>query len=65
MIKFYKISEIIYLFLAIYSIIIAIFRFVVIKSDYQIPTALSVIAFLMYILRKKFRKKLEKRKGLK
>jgi len=65
MIKFYKISEIIYLFLAIISIIIAIFRFVVIKSDYQIPTALSVIAFLMYILRKKFRKKLEKRKGLK
>ena len=65
MIKFYKISEIIYLFLAIYSIIIAIFRFVVIKSDYQIPMALSVIAFLMYILRKKFRKKLEKRKGLK
>ena len=65
MIKFYKISEIIYLFLAIISIIIAIFRFVVIKSDYQIPTALSVIAFLMYILRKKFRKKLEKRKDLK
>jgi len=65
MIKFYKISEIIYLFLAIISIIIAIFRFVVIKSDYQIPMALSVIAFLMYILRKKFRKKLEKRKGLK
>ena len=65
MIKFYKISEIIYLFLAIISIIIAIFRFVVIKSDYQIPMVLSVIAFLMYILRKKFRKKLEKRKGLK
>ena len=65
MIKFYKISEIIYLFLAIISIIIAIFRFAVIKSDYQIPMALSVIAFLMYILRKKFRKKLEKRKGLK
>jgi len=65
MIKFYKISEIIYLFLAIISIIIAIFRFIVIKSDYQIPMALSVIAFLMYILRKKFRKKLEKRKGLK
>ena len=65
MIKFYKISEIIYLFLAIISIIIAIFRFIVIKSDYQIPMALSVIAFLMYIMRKKFRKKLEKRKGLK
>ncbi len=65
MIKFYKISEISYLFLAIISIIIAIFRFVVIKSDYQIPMALSVIAFFMYILRKKFRKKLEKRKGLK
>ncbi len=65
MIKFYKISEIIYLFLAIISIIIAIFRFTVIKSDYQIPMALSVIAFLMYFLRKKFRKNLEKRKGLK
>ena len=65
MIKFYKISEIFYLFLAIISIIIAIFRFIVIKSDYQIPMALSVIAFLMYIMRKKFRKKLEKRKGLK
>ena len=45
--------------------IIAIFRFIVIKSDYQIPIALSVIAFFMYVLRKKFRKKLEKRKGLK
>ena len=65
MIKFYKISEIIYLFFAIISIIIAIFRFTVIKSDYQIPMALSVIAFLMYFLRKKFRKNLEKRKGLK
>ena len=65
MIKFYKISEIIYLFFSIISMIIAIFRFVVIKSDYQIPMALSVIAFFMYILRKKFRKKLEKRKGLK
>jgi len=65
MIKFYKISEIIYLFFAIISIIIAIFRFIVIKSDYQIPMALSVIAFFMYVLRKKFRKKLEKRKGLK
>ena len=65
MIKFYKISEIIYLFLAIISIIIAFFRFIVIKSDYQIPLALSVIAFLIYILRKKFRKKLEKRKDLK
>jgi hypothetical protein len=36
--------------------IIAIFKFIVIKSDYQIPMALSVIAFFMYVLRKSLEK---------
>lgn len=62
MIKFYKISELIYLVFGGLFIFRAIFKYGSVEANTGLDIAISAVAFLMFYIRRRYRKKLEQRK---
>lgn len=62
MIKFYRISEIIYLVFGCLFVVRAIFYFDAPDARTTLDIAIAAVAFLMFYIRRRYRKKLEKRK---
>ncbi len=62
MIKFYRISEIIYLLFGVIFLCRAIFTWGAADAKIELDLAIAAVAFLMFYIRRRFRKKLEKRK---
>ncbi|MEK9531096.1 MAG: hypothetical protein VWZ86_06475 [Flavobacteriaceae bacterium] len=62
MIKFYRISEIIYLVFGGLFLFRAIFTWGSTEAKTEIDLAITAVAFLMFYIRRRYRKKLEKRK---
>lgn len=62
MIKFYRISEIIYLVFGGLFLFRAVYTWGTPDAKVEIDLGISAVAFLMYYIRRRYRKKLEKRK---
>jgi len=62
MIKFYRISEIIYLLFGALFLYRVLNHFGTENARTGIDIAIAAIAFLMFYIRRRYRKKLEKRK---
>jgi len=62
MIKFYKISELIYLVFGGLFIFRAIINYGSVEAKTGLDIAISAVAFLMFYIRRRYRKKLEQRK---
>ncbi|MGB0274136.1 MAG: hypothetical protein ACPF9U_02735 [Flavobacteriaceae bacterium] len=62
MIKFYRISEIIYLAFGGLFLFRALYFYGAAESRTTLDIAIAAVAFLMFYIRRRYRKKLEKRK---
>ncbi len=62
MIKFYKISEIIYLVFGGLFVFRAFYYYGAEDARTTLDIVISAVAFLMFYIRRRYRKKLEKRK---
>ena len=62
MIKFYRISEIIYLVFGGLFLFKALYYYGAEDARTSLEIAISAVAFLMFYIRRRFRKKIEKRK---
>ena len=62
MIKFYRISEIIYLIFGGLFLLRAFYYYGAEDARTTIDIAISAVAFLMFYIRRRYRKKLEERK---
>ncbi|CAI8164263.1 MAG: Uncharacterised protein [Bacteroidota bacterium] len=62
MIKFYRISEIIYLVFGGLFLFRAFYYFGAEDAQTSLDIAIAAVAFLMFYIRRRYRKKLEKRK---
>ncbi len=63
MIKFYKISEIIYLVFGGLFLFRVLYFYGSESARTELDLAITAVAFLMFYIRRRYRKKLEKRKG--
>ena len=62
MIKFYRISEIIYLVFGGLFLFRSIFNYSAADSNTTLDITIAAVAFLMFYIRRRYRKKLEQRK---
>lgn len=62
MIKFYRISEVIYLVFGGLFLFRSIFNYGATDANTGLDFAIAAVAFLMFYIRRRYRKKLEQRK---